>query len=139
MKHVLGRACGLVAMLLSLVSFGLVITALLVSVRETGADAAVSRSFGLWIYSAIFAIVSVFLYVADSAKILGTGKTNGQKWFNGVLITLILLAVPMVLFIGASLGANIIIWNSYHFLIFILEGISIGKEIKRGLETETTL
>ena len=117
-------------MAISLISFGLVITALVISANETTVEYGHSRAFGFWMFGSIASVVSMIFYFIDA--ILSAIKVfmKIHPVFNAILSVMLIAALPMSIIVGGSLGINIYIWNAYYLAIFILEIVSIIKHIK---------
>jgi hypothetical protein len=56
----------IIAMVISLVSFSLMIASLVVMLTETPVDEGVSRSFALWMFGMIVAYFSLIFYFVDA-------------------------------------------------------------------------
>ena len=133
MKSTLTKYPAIIAMIISLVSFGLMIASLVALLTESPvdyADHAHSRSFVFWMFGIIVALFSLIFYFVDA--ILSAIKVfmKIHPVFNAILSIMLIGAIPMAVFVGGGLGINIYIWNAYHLAIFILEIISIIKHIK---------
>ena len=120
----------IIAMVISLVSFSLMIASLVVMLTETPVDEGVSRSFALWVFGMIVAYFSLIFYFVDA--ILSAIKVfmKIHPVFNAILSIMLIGAIPMALFVGGGLGINIYIWNAYYLAIFVLEIVSIVKHVK---------
>ena len=130
MKNTVTKSAAIIAMIISLISWGLIITAFIVSANEPPVEQGVSKSFALWVFGVIAACFSLIFYFIDA--ILSAIKVfmKIHPIFNTILSILLFGAIPMGIFIGGGLGISIYIWNAYYLAIFILEVISIAKHIK---------
>lgn len=133
MKSTLTKYPAIIAMIISLVSFGLMIASLIALLTESPidyADHAHGRSFVFWLFGMIVALFSLIFYFIDA--ILSAIKVfmKIHPVFNAILSIMLIGAIPMAIFVGGGLGINIYIWNAYYLAIFILEIISIIKHIK---------
>ena len=117
-----------VAMLLSIVSWGLLIAALIVSGVETPVESGVSTSFALWVYSVIAVLLALIPYCIDGILCIAQAKEKDHPLFNSILAILLFGAVPMAVFVGGGLGMNILIWNLYHLAFFVMELVSLKME-----------
>ena len=124
------KISAMIAMVISLISFGLVITALVISANETTVEYGHSKAFGFWMFGSIVSVVSMIFYFIDA--ILSAIKVfmKIHPVFNAILSVMLIAALPMSIIVGGSLGINIYIWNAYYLVIFILEVVSIIKHIK---------
>ena len=124
------KGAAIFAMIISLVSFSLMIASFVVMLTETPVDEGVSRSFALWVFGMIVAYFSLIFYFADAVFSIIKVVLKIHPVFNAVLSIMLIGAIPMAIFIGGGLGINIYIWNAYYLAIFILEIVSIVKHIK---------
>ena len=120
----------MIAMAISLVSFSLMITSLVVMLTETPVYGEVSRSFPFWVFGIIVAYFSLIFYFVDAVLSVIKIFLKIHPVFNSVLAVMLIGAIPMALFVGGSLGINVYIWNAYYLAIFVLEIVSIVKHVK---------
>lgn len=130
MKEPGTKAYAIIAMVISLISFGLMVAAFVLALTEAPIYGGVSRSFAHWVFGMIVAYLSLFFYFVDAILSIINAINKIHPVFNTVLSVMLIGAIPMALFVGGGLGINIYIWNAYHLTIFILEIISIVKHIK---------
>ena len=130
MKSTFTKVAAIIAMTISLISFGLIITAFIVSANEPPVEQGVTKSFALWIFGMIVAYFSLIFYFVDAIVSAIKVFKKIHPVFNAVLSIMLIGAIPMGIFIGGGLGVNIYIWNAYYLAIFILEIVSIAKHIK---------
>ena len=130
MKSLSTKIPAIIAMLISVFSFVLLISAFVVSTNEPPRDMGVSRSFALWVFAVIFFMISLLFYSIDAIFSAVKIFLKIHPIFNSILALILIGAIPMVIFIGGSLGINIYIWFSYYLLMFALEIVSIIKHIK---------
>jgi hypothetical protein len=130
MKSLSTKIPAIIAMLISVFSFVLLISAFVVSTNEPPRDMGVSRSFALWVFAVIFSMISLLFYSIDAIFSAVKIFLKIHPIFNSILVLILIGAIPMVIFIGGSLGINIYIWFSYYLLMFALEIVSIIKHIK---------
>lgn len=130
MKQIWKKIPSIAGLLLSILSFALVIGAFWLAETEPQAAGGMSKPFGLWIFSCIAAVFAVVHYCVDTALSLWGGIAKQRKTFHIVLAVLLVIAIPMVFLVGGALGINILIWNVYHALICVLEVISIVLFVK---------
>ena len=130
MENTSSKSAAIFAMIISLISFGLMIASLIVSFNETPVEMDVSKSFALWVYGMIVAYFSLIFYFADAVFSIIKAVLKIHPVFNTILAIMLIGAIPMAIFVGGGLGINIYIWNAYYLAIFILEIISIAKHIK---------
>ena len=130
MKSTSTKVAAIIAMTISLISFGLIITAFIVSANEPPVEQGVSKSFALWVFGMIAAYFSLIFYFIDA--ILSAIKVfmKIHPIFNAVLSIMLIGAIPMGILVGGGLGISIYIWNAYYLAIFILEIVSIVKHVK---------
>lgn len=130
MKNKMVRLSTVGAILSTVISFGLIIASLIISTGEEPPEEmwGVARSFALWVYSIIFALISMVFYFIDAIRAIARMLKGVNPLFNLLAALLFIGAIPLVITIGGSPRiANIIIWFSYYVLIFILEIKSISK------------
>ena len=131
MKDTSTKGAAIFAMIISLISFGLMICSFIALITEPASDQGdVSKSFAFWVFGMIVAYFSLIFYFIDA--ILSAIKVfmKIHPIFNTILSTLLLGAIPMGIFVGGGLGISIYIWNAYYLAIFILEIVSIVKHVK---------
>jgi high-affinity K+ transport system ATPase subunit B len=130
MRSVSSKAPAIIAMLISLVSFGFLVSAFVVSINEAPPEMGVSASFALWLLSVVISMISLIPYTIDA--ILSAIKifVKINPLFNSILTLILIGAIPMAIFVGTGTGINIYIWFSYYWLMFILEIVSIIKHAK---------
>ena len=126
MKDVASKTFGIIAVIISAVSIGLIILSFFV---ETPTDQGVSRGFACWIFSVIVAFFSVLFYVIDGVVCLVKVFTKIDPVFNLVSALLYIGSVPMALFVAAALNSTVI-WYVYYLGIFVLEIVDIAKHMK---------
>ena len=130
MKKLYTKIPAMIAMLIAILSFGLLITAFIVSINEVEPEMGVSKSFAFWVYAVLTSILSLIFYFVDAVISVVKAFLRIHPIFNIVLALLLVGAIPMMLFVGAKLGINIYIYFSYYLTIFVLEIVSIIKHIK---------
>ena len=131
MKDTSTKGVAIFAMIISLISFGLMICSFIALITEPAREqGGVSKSFAFWVFGMIVAYFSLIFYFIDA--ILSAIKVfmKIHPTFNTILSTLLLGAIPMGIFVGGGLGISIYIWNAYYLAIFILEIVSIVKHVK---------
>ena len=114
----------------SILSFAFVINAWVLSMTEIATESVHGPGFGSWMISVILALMSTFCYAFDGIISLIKALHKISPRFNIALAVVTLISVPMVLFVGGGLGINILIWNTYHLAIVIMEIISIVMHLK---------
>ena len=129
MKHASFKIPAIVAMAITLLSLALVASAWVIGLLETPTPNAHPTSFALWIYSVILALLSLPVYFADAILSIIKACDRIYPVFNAILAAVLLGAIPMLFFVGASTGICIWIWNAYYVLIFVLEVIAIKKHL----------
>ena len=130
MKETSIKIHAIFAMVISFVSFSLMIASFIVMLTETPSNDEVSRSFALWVFGMIVAYFSLIFYFVDAVLSIIKIFLKIHPIFNAVLSVMLIGAIPMSLFVGGGLGINIYIWNAYYLAIFILEIVSIVKHVK---------
>ena len=137
MKDTSTKGAAIFAMIISLISFGLMICSFIALITEPAREqGGVSKSFAFWVFGMIVAYFSLIFYFIDA--ILSAIKVfmKIHPIFNAILSILLFGAIPMGIFIGGGLGVNIYIWNAYYLAIFILEIVSIAKHIKMNTSSD---
>ena len=130
MKETSIKIHAMIAMAISLISFGFMFASLVMVLTETPVASGVSRSFALWLWGMIVAYFSLIFYFVDAVLSIIKIFLKIHPIFNAVLSVMLIGAIPMALFVGGGLGINIYIWNAYYLAIFILEIVSIVKHVK---------
>ena len=131
MKSTATKAAAVFAMIISLISLGLMICSFIASITEPVLDTnSVSKSFVFWVFGMLVAYFSLIFYFIDAVFSAIKVFMKIHPIFNAILSILLFGAIPMGIFIGGGLGISIYIWNAYYLAIFILEIISIVKHIK---------
>ena len=131
MKDTSTKGAAIFAMIISLISFGLMICSFIALITEPAREQGdVSKSFAFWVFGMIVAYFSLIFYFIDA--ILSAIKVfmKIHPIFNTILSTLLLGTIPMGIFVGGGLCISIYIWNAYYLAIFILEIVSIVKHVK---------
>ena len=105
MKDVASKTFGIIAVIISAVSIGLIILSFFV---EAPTDQGVSRGFACWIFSVIVAFFSVLFYVIDGVVCLVKAFTKIDPIFNLISALLYIGFVPMALFVGAAFNSTVI-------------------------------
>lgn len=137
MKSTSTKVSAIIAMIISLTSFCLIITAFFISANEPPVEmGGVSRSFAFWVFGMIVAYFSLIFYFVDAIVSAIKVFMKIHPVFNAVLSIMLIGAIPMGIFIGGGLGVNIYIWNAYYLAIFILEIVSIAKHIKMNTSSD---
>ena len=126
MKDVASKTLGIIAVIISAISVGLMIWGLFI---DTPVEQGVSRGFACWIFSMIVGFISVFFYVIDGVVCLVKVFTKINPVFNIISALLYIGSAPMALFVGAPLSFTAI-WYVYYLGIFVLEIVDIAKHIK---------
>ena len=133
MKSTFTKYPAIIAMFISVFSFGLMLASLVALITESPeslSEHAHSKAFAYWMWGMIVAYFSLIFYFIDGILSIIKVFMKIHPKFNAVLTVMLILAVPIGIFIGGGLGVNIYIWNAYYLAIFILEIISIVKHIK---------
>ena len=120
----------IIGMAISVVSFGLLITSLILGLIESPTEFGLSNSFSFWVLSVIVAMISLLFYIIDALLSIVKAFKKVDPIFNSLLSILLFGAVPMVIFVCGGTGINIYIWNAYYLTIFVLEIVSLIKHIK---------
>ena len=136
MKSLSSKIAAMIAMLIAIFSFGLLITAFIVSINEVEPESGVSKSFAFWVYAVLTSILSLIFYFVDAVISVVKAFLRIHPIFNIVLALLLVGAIPMMLFVGAKLGINIYIYFSYYLAMLILEIVSIIKHIKMTRDSD---
>lgn len=140
MKDTSSKSSAIFAMIISLVSFGLMISSFVALITEPPLEeGGISKSFALWVWGMIIAYVSLIFYFADAVFSIIKVVLKIHPVFNAVLSIMLIGAIPMAVFIGGGLGISIYIWNAYYLAIFILEIVSIVKHIKMNASEKCRL
>lgn len=130
MKSTLTKYPAMIAMFISVISFILMIAALVALITDPPAGTMYSRSFVFWMWGVIVALFSLIFYFVDAVFSAIKALMKIHPVFNTVLSIMLLLAIPMCIFLGGGVGIGVYIWNVYYLAIFVLEVISISKHMK---------
>ncbi len=120
----------MIAMAVSVISFVLVLIALVVSIFETPIVGDVPRgsySFGLWVFSLMAAIVSIVFYLIDAILMIDDLFHTPTRPLAIAVIAMTVGSIPMFIFVGGRMGINVLIWNVYYIGMFVLQVFSIRK------------
>ena len=123
-------------MMLSIFSFMFLAISFIASITEASSEVGAYKSFAPWVYSIIIAVISVIFYTVDAVFSIIKIFKKIHPVFNSILALILIAAIPMVIYVGGSLGINVYIWFSYYLLMFALEIVSIIKHIKMMKNTE---
>lgn len=132
MRDVASKTHGIIAVIISAISLGLMIWGLFI---DTPVEQGVSRGFACWIFSIIVAIVSVISYVVDGIICLIKALNKIRPGFNLISAVLYIGSVPMLFFVGAALNFTVV-WYVYYLGIFVLQIVDIIKHIKLQKEAK---
>ena len=139
MESTATKGAAIFAMIISLVSFVLMISSFVALITEPPVEmGGVSRSFAFWVLGMIAAYGSLIFYFIDAIFSIIKIFMKIHPIFNAILSIMLLGAIPMGLFVGGGLGISIYIWNAYYLAIFILEIVSIVKHIKMKSSGDVT-
>ena len=131
MKSTSTKVSAIIAMIISLVSFVLMISSFVALITEPPLELGdISKSFAFWLWGMIVAYFSLIFYFIDAIFSIIKIFMKIHPIFNAILSIMLLGAIPMGLFVGGGLGISIYIWNAYYLAIFILEIVSIVKHVK---------
>ena len=132
MKDIASKTHGIIAVIISAISIGLMIWGLFI---DTPVEQGVSRGFACWVFSIIAALVSVFAYVVDGIVCVIKVFQKIRPGFNLISAVLYIGSAPMVLFVGLPLNTTVIFYV-YYLGIFVLEIVDIIKHIKAQKEVK---
>ena len=125
------KGAAIFAMIISLVSFVLMISSFVALITEPPLELGdISKSFAFRLWGMIVAYFSLIFYFVDAVLSVIKIFLKIHPAFNAVLAIMLIGAIPMALFVGGGLGINIYIWNAYYLAIFVLEIVSIVKHVK---------
>jgi hypothetical protein len=114
------------AILFSIASFGMLVAAAVYLIKSNPSEEVMMPpSFAFWIYSVIFALISMVFYFIDALRAIARAFKKINPAFNLIISLLFVCAIPLLVFVGA--GSGVIIWNAYYVLIFVLEIVSTIK------------
>jgi hypothetical protein len=114
------------AILFSIASFGMLVAAAVYLIKfNPSEEVMMPPSFAFWIYSVIFALISMVFYFIDALRAIARAFKKINPAFNLIIALLFVCAIPLLVFVGA--GSGVIIWNAYYVLIFVLEIVSTVK------------
>ena len=126
MKDIASKTHGIIAVIISAISIGLMILGVFI---DTPVEQGVSRGFACWVFSIIAALVSVFAYVVDGIVCVIKVFQKIRPGFNLISAVLYIGSAPMVLFVGVALNYTLIFYV-YYLGIFVLQIVDIVKHIK---------
>ena len=132
MRGVASKTHGIIAVIFSAISIGLMIWGLFI---DTPAEQGVSRGFACWIFSMIIALISVFAYVVDGIVCAIKAFRKIRPGFNLISAVLYIGSAPMAVFVGSPLNTTVIFYI-YYLGIFVLEIVDIIKHIKAQKEAK---
>ena len=118
MKDDFSKLYAIIAMVISLISFGFMIASL------------IAYSFAFWVYGVIIALFSTFFYFIDGIISIKKVFMKINPVFNSILAIMLIIVIPMFFLIGQRAGVSVYIWNAYYLAIFVLEIVSIVKQVK---------
>lgn len=127
MKKIYTKIPAMIAMLISIFSFTLLITCIILSINEIEPESGVSRSFAFWVYAVITSMLSLIFYSMDAILSIIKVFKKIHPIFNSILAVMLIGAIPMVRYVGGRLGINIyishIIWQFLCLKSFLLSNI----------------
>ena len=127
MKGVKYKISAIIAMIISLFSFGFLAASFVLGLigGRYGWD-----GFSCWIISVLIAGLSLFFYIVDAFLSSINISMKIHPIFNSVLVLMLVGTIPMFLYVGCRPGVNIYIWNAYYLAVFIMEVASVLKNIE---------
>lgn len=128
MKKQIRKRSGIIAAILSMVSFALVGGAVVAMIKLPANEFGLHPAFGLWVYSMIFALFSLPFYFFDAITSIRYAIKKISPMFHIILAIMIFIAIPMCVDIGG--GVNTAIWYVYYAALLVMEIISIIKHLK---------
>lgn len=134
MKRLSWKIPGIIAVALSLWSFALVISGLVVSIGYEWSGDGVGQPFRLWICSILVAMLSMVFYTIDAILCIKVAIQNEKRLFHVLLAILLLGGIPMVVFVGGYAGLLPgVLWNMYYLAMAVLEVWSILICWRKGI------
>ncbi len=127
MKGIKYKTSAIIAMILSFFSFGLLAASFVLDLIGGRYD---WDGFSCWIFAVIIAGFSLIFYIVDAFLSAINIFMKIHPMFNTVLVLMLIGTIPMFICVGGGLGINIYIWNVYYLAVFIMEVISILKNIE---------
>ena len=131
MAHTKSRRFARIGVVVSAAGFLLLIAAFVSACFETAQQPGITNAFRFWVYSVMLSILGIMFYLADAVWLIRQVVNKIYPVFNTILVVMIIGCIPMVVYIGGGMGANIAIWNGYYLVVFILEIISITRYTKK--------
>ena len=128
MKKQIRKRAGVIAVVISLLSFALAIGAVIAMVKLPSNEFGLHPAFGLWVYSMIFALFSLPFYFFDAITSIRYAIKKISPIFHIILAIMIFIGIPMCVKIGG--GVNTGIWYAYYAVLLVMEIISIIKHLK---------
>ena len=139
MESTATKGAAIFAMIISLVSFVLMISSFVALITEPPLEqGGISKSFASWLLGMIVAYFSLIFYFIDAIFSIIKIFMKIHPVFNAVLSIMLLGAIPMAIFVGGGLGVSVYIWNAYYLAVFILEIVSIVKHVKMKPSDDVT-
>ena len=132
MRRIISKVNGIIAVILSAISIGLMIWGLLI---DTPVEQGVSAGFACWVFSIIIALISVVAYIVDGVFCLIKVFRKIRPGFNLLSALLYIASAPMVFFVGAALNYTLLFYV-YYLGIFVLQIVDIVKHIKMQKEVK---
>ena len=130
MRKIYPKISAIVAMLMTILSFGLLAASGEFLGVEPPPESAYSASSVFWIYAVLVSLLSLHFYTIDGIVSAVNAIRKVDPVFNCVLAVVLFVGIPLCIHVGGRLGINIIIWFSYYLGMFILELVSIIRLTK---------
>ena len=138
MKSTWTKIPAMIGMAISIISFGFMIASLIASLTVPPVDRGYHPSFAFWIFGGIVAMISLIFYMVDAVLSITKVILKIHPVFNTILSIALIVAIPMMIFVGATVGFTVYVWNAYYLGVFILEIVSIVKHIKLNKQNNPT-
>ena len=131
MNKLRSKIPAMIAMVISLVSFGFMIASL-VTLNVPPNGETYHPSFAFWIYAVIIAALSFIFYFVDALLSLHKATLKIDTLFNTVLGIVLLVGIAILVCTTYADTAIIVLWNIGHLAMFVLEVISICRHLKKA-------
>ena len=128
------KTSGIMAVIISVISFSLLILSVISAMKFPENNYGMHPSFAFWIYSMIFAYISLVFYLIDALHSINRAFKKIHPTFNIIFALMTLIAIPIAVYIGG--GVHTALWYAYYIIIFIMEILSIIKHHKIAKESQ---
>lgn len=133
MKKLRSKIPAMIAMFLALFTFGFMIAMFISDLFSPPVEfeGGIGFGFACWIYGMAIAVHSLVFYFFDALLTLHKATLKIDPVFNTIVGTSLLVAIALLIILSRGVLLMVILWNVIFLAIFVLEIISICRQLKK--------